>query len=147
MFIKSRHILLVTLFTCSILSCHKYKYDKFISLKQPYKRLIGVWVLTDYIVNGADSTANYFATAPINCMIEFKGEKFNGYGDYYMFNNNCITKNHLEYIAFSIKGNKLNISWYFPGHIYTIIKLYQDDWWIQSEKSSKSYVLKFKKII
>src|ERR1700758_2298387 len=70
----------------SLISCHKYPEDPFISFRQPIKRLqIGYWQFTSYKINGTEHYHDFdslFAPATlIDCKIGFAGV------DYHMEDN------------------------------------------------------------
>ena len=43
----------------SLISCHKYPEDPFISLKRPWKRLEGTWKFDSYKINGTEHVHDF----------------------------------------------------------------------------------------
>ena len=100
----------------SLISCHKYPEDPFISLKRPWKRLEGSWKFDSYKINGTEHVHDFDVFLPSislnNCHITLRAF-YNLKGEYFLKdpNGNIIHFNDFVYVFDNFKGtyNTLNI--------------------------------------
>ncbi|GDX52397.1 hypothetical protein LBMAG27_14440 [Bacteroidota bacterium] len=151
------------LFILSLLinfSCKKYPDGPTFSLRSPSQRIIGAWKLKVYMINGTDSI-NIFSNYNIIPGMDFKDPGINDTSSYLirggMDTNIYVTNIGLyelknkktELVLTSTKiVNSMNLDGPLMSSaiiIYKILRLKQNELWLQTDFSGSSYELHYER--
>jgi len=140
-------MLLLVFFACIFSTCKKYSEGPSISLRSKNQRVVGVWDIKKYLVDGADSTINKFPSTNCNVHFYIDARSLKGH----LFGSSCgymLGYPQSGYWEFSNHNNSITlhdaIGVYGPFFLSSVIawnitELKYEEMHLQTEFNSKKY--------